>query len=225
MVSVTNHVWHLSLIRILLSLALVVSASASSQAAILNSAGLTTVRVWESTGPMVAFDFAQGGPQMTAQIGGPLGPSTFDFAQLANENYDVFYSDKFGNLNLNGNYVTVEAVYPNDLPAGGGLNLGAVDLIVSGSPIRADILASWVGLGNNYIAGSELLAVDVDNFPLAPTTDTTMGSTSTPPGQHLRVTVSWTGYVPEPGSALLAVFGLVTCVSTTRRTVRDRTGV
>ncbi len=98
--------------------------------------------------------------------------------------------------------MTVEAVFPAALPSGGGLNLAAVDLVFGSSTLRADILSSFVALGNNYILGSELLAVDADT-PV-PLTATTMGSTITPPAQHLRVTVTWSKLpVPEPSSCLL----------------------
>jgi hypothetical protein len=192
----------------------VISLASPATAAIITTPGLTQVRVWESTGPMTAYNFAFNGPQMTTQLGvGTLGPSTNDFSPLQNENYDVFYSDANGNFNVFGNYVTVEAVYPPPLPSGGGLNLGAVDLIIAGSPVRANILSSWVGLGNNYIPGSEVLAVDPDNFPLAPATATTMGSTVVPPAQHLRVTVTWSRLVPEPSTALLISIGVVALVA------------
>jgi hypothetical protein len=210
MLSALNDIRRINVVRYLLALILVASTAATAQAAIINTPGLTTVRIWEATGPMTAYNFVQNGPQMTAQLGvGSLDPFTNDFAPLFDENYDVFYSDANGNFNVNGNYVTVEAVFPHQFPSGGGLNLGAVDLIISGSPVRADILASWVGLGNNYLPGSEALAVDADNFPLAPTTATTMGSTFTPPTQHLRVTVTWTQFVPEPSTVALGAFGLL----------------
>jgi hypothetical protein len=183
---------------------------ATSHAAIATIPGLTTVRFWESTGGMNQYNFAFNSPQMNTQLGlGFLTPTSFDFAPLVDENYDVFYSNANGTFNPLGNYVTVEGVFPHPLPSGGGLNLGAVDLIVSGSPVRADILVSWVGLGNNFLPGSVGLAVDADNFPLAPVTATTMGSTVVPPAQHLRVTVTWSQYIPEPNSLALGGIGLL----------------
>ena len=109
----------------------------------------------------------------------------------------------------------MEAVYTNP-NGGGGLNLGAVDMVLAGGIIcRADILASFVGLGPNYSAGSELLAVDADT-PV-PSTFTSMGSTVTPPVQHLRVTVGWSK-IPEPASLMLALMG-VTAITFSRRRV------
>jgi hypothetical protein len=148
---------------------------------------------------------------MTTKLGvGVLGPNNNDFSQLPVENYDVFYSDANGAFNVNGNYVTVEAVYPN-AAGGGGLNLGAVDLIFGSSTLRADVLASFVGLGPNFLPGSVVNAVDADTP--TPSTITTMGSTIVPPVAHLRVTVTWSKLsVPEPSSCVLlitSVCGLV----------------
>jgi hypothetical protein len=177
------------------------SIGETTNGAIITTPGLLGVRFWEGTGGVVPFTFAPNSSEMTNQIGGALGPNNQDFAQIANENYDVFYSDANGTFNLNGNYVTVEAVYTNP-GGGGGLNLAAVDLVFGSSILRADVLASWVGLGPNYAAGSEVLAVDADS-PV-PATLTTMGST-VPPVSHLRVTVTWSKLVPEPSSCLLMI--------------------
>jgi hypothetical protein len=190
----------------LTTLALALTGVAVGQAAIINTPGLTGVRFWEGTGPIVPFTFVQNGPEMSNQIGALLGPGNEDFSQIPNENYDVFYSDANGNFNLNGNHVTVECVYP--VPnGGGGLNLAAVDLVFGSGTLRADVLSSWVGLGPNYAPASVVLAVDADTA--VPTTLTTMGSTMIPPLQHLRVTVTWSHLqVPEPGTGLLALSSL-----------------
>ena len=185
----------------------VLTTSQLTQAAIISTPGLIGVRFWEATGPFVPFTFAPNSSEMTNQLGvGVLGPGNDDFSQLPTENYDVFYSDVNGNFNLNGNYVTVEAVYPN-ATGGGGLNLGAVDLVFGSGTLRADMLASFVGLGPNFLPGSVLNAVDADTA--IPSTATTMGSTVIPPQQHLRVTVTWSKLpVPEPASAVMAMAGL-----------------
>lgn len=179
-----------------------------TQAAIINTPGLTHVIVWEATGPIMPYFFVQNGPQMTNQLGvGVLGPSNNDFSPLQNENYDVFYSDANGNFNLNGNYVTVETLYPNATGGGGG-NVAAVDLFFASSStsLRADVLASFQGLGPNYAAGSEVFSADPD---AGPTTFTSMGSTMVPPTQHLRVTVTWKQFnVPEPNTFGLSTLSL-----------------
>jgi hypothetical protein len=193
-------------IPFLFALNLVVATSSLTQAAIMTTPGLIGVTFWEATGPVSPYTFAFNSPQMTTQLGvGILGPNTNDFSPLVDENYDVFYSDSNGNFNLNGNYVTVEAVFPHPLPSGGGLNLAAVDLVFGSGTLRADVLASFVGLGNNYIPGSEVFAVDADTA--IPSTATTMGSTIIPPTQHMRVTVTWKSLVPEPTSMAMALTG------------------
>ena len=130
-----------------------------------------------------------------------------DFVGVPNEYYDVFYSNANGSFNVNGNYVTVEARYDN-ASGGGGLNIGAVDLVIGSTAVRADVLTSWVGLGTNYIAGSELLSVDPADVTPVPTTFTTMGNTAGVPGR-MRVTVTWSKLVPEPTSCVLMACGLV----------------
>ncbi|TWU20804.1 hypothetical protein [Bythopirellula polymerisocia] len=206
--------------RIILSLTVslfgLVTSAELSRAAIISTPGLTAVRFWEASGPILPFTFAFNSPQMTIKLGNALSPANRDFSQFPAEPYDVFYSDSNGAFNLNGNYVTVEAAFPRPLPAGGGLNLGAVDLIFGSSSLRADVLSSWVGLGNNYIAGSEVLAVDTDTA--IPSTFTTMGHTTAPHTQHLRVTVTWSKLVPEPAAVSLLIAAIGILVGTHRPT-------
>jgi hypothetical protein len=200
--------------RTLLTLSIALVTFASGHAAIVNLPGLNTVRFWETSGPTSQYNFPSNGLAMNAQLGvGILGPSNNDFSGVPSENYDVFYSDANGAFNPNGNYVTVEAVYPNS-SGGGGLNLAAVDLVGTFGIKRADILTSWVGLGPNYIPLSENLAVDTDTPN--PTTFTTMGSTVIPPQAHLRVTVGWSS-IPEPASAFLLASGAAALLLPRRR--------
>jgi len=191
-----------------------------THAAIINTPGLTSIVFWEvSNAPAAPYTFAHNGPEMTTQLGvGVLGPNNSDFSPLTLEHYDVFYSDANGTFNVFGDHVTVEAIYPVAI-AGGGLNIAAVDLLIGSSTFRADVLSSWVGMGPNYIVGSEVLAVDADTA--IPTTFTTMGSTSFPPTSHLRITVTWPSLVvPEPSSYLLLLSGGVgLCLR--RRRVND----
>lgn len=190
----------------------------SAQAAVITTPGLVAVRFWEATGPVTPYTFAFNGPQMTNQIGvGTLGPNINDYSGAPIENYDVFYSDANGAFNVNGNYVTVEAVYPLGLPAGGGLNLGAVDLVFGSGTLRADVLSSWSGLGGNFVAGSIFNSVDADTA--IPSTFTTMGSTTIPPTQHLRVTVTWSKLpiVPEPATGMLITTAMSSVLLMRRR--------
>jgi len=166
--------------------------------------GLSGIRFTEYSGGPIVTTYLPASPQMTAQLG-TLNAGSNDFTGVPQEAYDVFYSDANGAFNLNGDYVTIEATFPGT--AGGGLNIAAVDMLLGPAPFmicRADILGSSVGLGSNYIAGSELLAVDPDTAPpAAPVTFTTMGNTAGI-NSRLRVTVGWTKVlVPEPSTAVL----------------------
>jgi len=189
--------------------------------AVMTYPGLTSIDFWEVSGPTSSYSFAPNSAAMTTQLG-VLNGANFDFAGVPGEYYDVFYSDANGNFNLNGNYVTVEAVYPNTT-GGGGLNIAAVDLLIGPVPsmvCRADVLASWVGMGNNYIAGSEVFAADPTDVTPVPTTLTTMGNTAGVPGR-LRVTVGWKKIlVPEPATAALFSIAAVAVGGSLRRRTR-----
>jgi hypothetical protein len=187
----------------------------TAQAGIITTPGLTAIAFWEFSGPAVPKFVSSVGPKITTQLGALNGVSN-DFVGVPNEYYDVFYSNANGTFNVNGNYVTVEARYESPT-GGGGLNIGAVDLVIGSTAVRADVLTSWVGLGSNYIAGSEVLSVDPADVTPVPTTFTTMGNTAGVNGR-MRVTVTWSKLVPEPTSCVLMACGLVgLCCGTRRR--------
>lgn len=201
-----------------LILCAVTATAGSAHASVMGFPGLLGIRFWEYSGGPLMFNFAPASPQMLNQLA-TLSPISNDFVGVPTEPYDVFYSDSVGNLDINGNYVTVEARY-DFANAGGGLNLAAVDLLLGNAAnptiCRADIWASSVGQGPNYIAGSEALAVDPADTTAVPTTFTTMGSTVAGSPTRLRVTVGWT-CVPEPAAGTLATLGLLTAGARTRR--------
>ena len=183
--------------------AMLVPVDRAADAAIMTLPGLTNIRFWEYSGGPIQNNFAPASSEMTAQLG-VLSPISRDFDGVGGENYDVFYSDANGAFNLNGNYVTIDAVYPN-ASGGGGLNIAAVDLMFGSSVLRADTLTNAVGMGTNYIPLSEFLAVDPD--APTPATFTTMGNTAGVPGR-LSITVGWRG-IPEPASAMLMLCGVL----------------
>jgi archaellin len=107
-----------------------------------------------------------------------------DFATNASEFYDVFYSDADGSFNVNGKFVTIEAVFNRGAPAGGGLTLAEVQFNFSaGSTDLADSVASFVALGDNALPSTAGNAVD-GNLLTATTMGNTIGQM-----QRLRVTV------------------------------------
>jgi hypothetical protein len=209
----TSH-WRRLTVGVAFSLSILTLAS-SSDAAVKTYPGLFGIRVTEISGGPFFIPFLPNLPPLNTQLA-VLNAGSNDFAGAPSEFYDFFFSDANGAFNPNGNYFTAEAVFTGQ--SGGGLNIAAVDLLL-GSPqnptfCRADVLASWVGLGSNYVAGSEVFAVDPD-LPIA-STFTVMGNTAGVPGR-LRVTVGWSKIVPEPTSTSLAACGLATLGRLARR--------
>ncbi len=201
----------------LLTLLLFTSAS---QAAVQTYPGLIGIRIWETSGTTNPVFYLPNAPQITAQLPGVLNGGNRDFVGAPNEFYDVFYSDAAGNPNPLGNYLTTEARFNGQL--GGGLNLAAVDMLLgnASNPMvcRADILSSWVGLGANYLGGTEVFSVDPD-LPI-PATFTTMGNTAGTT-QRLRVTVGWTKVnIPEPASAVLTLGAIAGLTLIRKRTCK-----
>ena len=182
----------------------VLAAASTSSAAVKTYPGLFGIRITEISGGPNFIPFLPNLPPLNTQLA-TLSPSSNDFIGAPSEFYDFFYSNANGTFNPNGNYLTAEAVFSGQ--GGGGLNIAAVDMLL-GTPqnftvCRADILASWVGMGTNYVSGSEALAVDPD-LPIA-STFSVMGNTAGVPGR-LRVTVGWTKVLmnsPEPSGACL----------------------
>jgi len=200
-----------------LSLCLIglLSLGTIAQAGVMTYPGLTAVRITEVSGGPFPHFFLPASPQITNQLA-TLNAVSNDFTGAPTEVFDVFYSDAVGNVNINGNYVTIEARFAGQ--AGGGLNVAAVDLLVGASIVRADVLASFVGIGTNYVAGSELLAVDPDG--VVPSTFSVMGNTAGVPGR-MRVTVGWKGIqAPEPASLALASLGGTAALAFRRRRSR-----
>ncbi|RIK80411.1 MAG: hypothetical protein DCC67_09405 [Planctomycetota bacterium] len=201
-------------------LMVLVARQQPSRAAVMTFPGLSAIRVTEYSGGPIPHLFLPTSPQMTTQLAFLNGVSN-DFQGVPTEVYDVFYSDANGTFNLNGNYVTIEGRFAGQ-NGGGGLNIAAVDLLLGPTPFtvcRADILASAVGLGGNYIVGSEALAVDAD-APL-PVTFTTMGNTAGT-SARMRVTVGWTKIIPEPASAALFAPAVAAFLPLVRRALAAR---
>jgi len=153
-----------------------------------------------------AYTFSVDSPELLNRRA-TLNSSSKDFGGAPTEYYDVFYSDAEGNFNIDGEYMTIEAVFSFELPAGGGLNLAEMRLnFADDSSAFASQVTSFRSLGNNGYPNSVANAIDGDLL-----THTTMGNTR---GQteRLSITLGYTSEsVPEPltilGSATALGFG------------------
>ena len=175
---------------------------------------LLSVTVHEATFGTVAVPFAPDAPELAARIS-VLTDSNRDFSFFSLENYDVFYSDADGTLNLDGAYLTVEGVWQADPPFGGGSgNIAEVELAFGGaSPhsVYGGFVASFafgsICDASTCLVGSELAAVDHDlgTFPR-------MGHTSPAnPDDRFRLTIGFDGIsnvVPEPSTWAQLALGL-----------------
>jgi hypothetical protein len=149
--------------------------------------GLQSLSFLEGSGTVQTVTFPSGSAQLTTRLTGNLGPANRDFEGVPGaEFYDVFYSDWDGTPNPNGAFITVEATYERQLPAGGGLNIAKVLLNTSSGSLAADSVMSFVGLGDNFLPLSVVNAIDGSN-----STVTTMGNTSGQGGRRLRITLGF----------------------------------
>lgn len=157
-----------------------------------------------------AYTFSIDSPRLLNRLS-ELNDRSYDFSGVATEFYDVFYSDRYSNLDINGEYLTVEGVFSYSEPYGGGLNLSEIRLnFADGDTEFANLVADFTTLGNNGHANTVENAIDGNLL-----THTTMGNTI---GQRDRLSVtlgfassapeiSETTSVPET-SSILGLFAL-----------------
>jgi hypothetical protein len=150
---------------------------------------LASITFYERSGggAPTPFTFAVGGPELSTRLADPLGIGNSDMAGVPTEFYDVFYSNSDGTFNANGEYLTIEGVYLQGLPQGGGLNLAEISLDFSGGapPEFGSFVASFVALGDNAIPGDVGNAID-SNLQTHTTMGNTIGTT-----QRMRVTLGF----------------------------------
>jgi hypothetical protein len=149
---------------------------------------LSSITVYERTGGTAptAYTFSVNSSQMTTRRADPLSFANSDIATAGPEYYDVYYSNADGSFNLNGAFISVEAVFGGTGATNAGLNLAEVRLNFSdGTTQFAQGIASFQRLGGNSYPDRIPQAVD-GNL----STHTAMGNTSGS-GQRLRVTVSF----------------------------------
>lgn len=166
--------------------------------------GLASISFWERTGGTgpAEYVFTVDGTELTTRLADPLGAGNNDISGATSEYYDVYYSNEDGAFNLDGEYLSIEGVYLQPLPAGGGLNLAEIGLNFSGEATEfGNFVASFVALGDN--AFPELVERAIDGDLL---THTAMGNTSGS-DQRLRVTLGFESssgpVVPIPATAWL----------------------
>jgi hypothetical protein len=164
---------------------LVILLAGAAQASLQSTPGLSTITIYEVTGSPIPWNYAPNATQLLNQIGGSLLSATADFYGLTNEPYDVFYSDANGNLDVNGDYLTIECEFPGTASGGGG-NIAEVYLnLVDGTAQCACAVVSSYTYGGNAIPASVSNAADCDLGTL-----TTLGNTVGAP-ERLRVTLDF----------------------------------
>jgi hypothetical protein len=149
--------------------------------------GLLSITFYETTGQVTEYNFLVDGPELSTLLPDPLGLQNRDIQGTSVEFYDVYYSDEDGTFNPDGSYLTIGGSFGAKFPAGGGLNLAEISLNYDDNSVEfGSFLASFQGLGDNYVPGSEPSAIDGN---LA--THTTMGNNVDEPGKRLRVTLGF----------------------------------
>lgn len=198
--SVITCLWFLALLLLGVGL----RSNPAEAAPVGTTPNLVSITFFERTGGTgpTAFTFGVNSSQLTTRLSDPLSASNKDFAGWAGggEFYDVFYSDADGSFNVDGEFVTIEAVTNVTLAdgKGGGLNIAEVQLnFTDGSTEFANFVSSFVALGDNALPSTVGNAVD-GNLLTHTTGGNTVGQV-----QRLRVTVGFTIEVSidiKPGS-------------------------
>ncbi|NER08808.1 MAG: PEP-CTERM sorting domain-containing protein [Okeania sp. SIO3C4] len=181
------------------------SALSAKALSLRNVTGLQSITFFERTGGTFPqpYTFAVDSSELLNRLS-TLNSSSYDFSGASTELYDVFYSDRFGNLDINGEYLTVESVFSYGKPFGGGLNLSGVRLNFANATEFANLVTDFTVLGNNGNPNTVGNAIDGNLL-----THTTMGNTIGQSDQ-LSVTLGFASSsvsVPEP-SLILGFFAL-----------------
>lgn len=124
---------------------------------------LVSITFYERTGSTFDFTFDIESEQLQSRLDDLLNSSNNDFQGWNGvEFYDVYISNSEGDLDLQGEFITIEARYEN-VSSGGGLNIIEIQFNFENDiSIYASNLESYFATGDNYANSSELKAVDCD---------------------------------------------------------------
>lgn len=178
---------------------------------------LKSITIWERTGGPGPNPYVLdvNSVELTTRLSDPLAPNNKDFMGAYTEFYDVYYSNADGTFNIDGEYLSITAVFGMTYPAGGGLNLAEVELnFFSGESEYGSFVSSYAALGDNAEPASVIFAVDGDLQ-----THTTMGNT-VGLSERLRVTLGFlssAGPVPEPSTLMLLGTGFAAVLFVKRK--------
>ena len=166
---------------------------------------LQSVVVHERTGGTEPFAnlFGVGSTEIENRIP-VLGAANRDFLGTIVEFYDLYYSDADGTPNIDGMFLTIDAIF--DSPSGGGFNVAEVELVYQDTSTElANTFTRVNALGNGTGASTASNAIDGDLL-----THTNLG-TSLYQNNRLSMTFGFASSIPEPASiwmVVLATMGL-----------------
>lgn len=191
------------------------AGSAAHAVPIRSLPGLVSVQVFEATGGETLFNMTPNDPVVTQKRADRLSVTNNDFLSGSNEFYDFFYSDADGTFNIDGAFLTITAVFDNDLDS--GLNITRARL-VSSLPTNptiefANTVSDFVALGTLPFPATVFNALgdtpgtttflgdtlgELNNGRLSSRLSLTLGFASTRPPAT----------IPEPSTLALFAFGL-----------------
>lgn len=180
------------------------AALAAYGAPIRTNSAFDEVLIFEGSGGILQNSFATSSSALATELVGNLGASNRDFAGLSTEHYDVFYSNADGTFNLDGEFITIQAMYSG---SSSGLNVNDVQLRLGGNFVqRATSVSAFVPGATNFIPGNLNNAIDSDT-----NTGTAMGVNAA--NTRMSITLGFDvptnqSPVPEPSTWAMGAAGL-----------------
>ncbi|MBI5268033.1 MAG: hypothetical protein HY851_12465, partial [candidate division Zixibacteria bacterium] len=127
-------------------LLVIMSSGPAVYSGILQDPSLVSITIYESTGSLQAITFVKSDTRLVTDINQSPPDLQFDFRGTPLEYYDVFVSGPTGQLDQQGNYLTIECHFDQNV-AGVGNNIDAVSLNYSGG------VKKWVVDAATWVAG------------------------------------------------------------------------